>query len=235
MHERVRLDAGAVVLAPQQGGEAPTVLESDVVVGANATVYPGVRLGRRSQVLPGSVVNRSVPPLAIVSGNPAKILGYVDTPGPESTDAPAPGKSGHRRRESHVEGVFLHWFPLVNDLRGNLVVGETSLDLPFVPQRFILVFGVPTAETRGAHAHLRCHQMLVCVSGRVRVAVDDGSVREEFQLDRPELGLYVPAMTWATQFDYSADAVLLVLASEPYDSDEYLRDYDSFLEERKRG
>jgi UDP-2-acetamido-3-amino-2,3-dideoxy-glucuronate N-acetyltransferase len=89
---------------------------------------------------------------------------------------------------------------------------------------------VPTAHVRGEHAHRRCHQFLTCVKGAVAVIVDNGACREEIVLDHPNLGLYVPPMVWAIQYRYSADAVLLVFASEYYDADDYIRDYDHFLE-----
>ena len=118
--------------------------------------------------------------------------------------------------------------PLRGDIRGDLVAMELEKDLPFVPRRSFLVFDVPNARVRGEHAHRVCHQALFCVSGSVRALADDGHVREEFVLDRPNLGLYLPPMIWGSQFQYSKDAVLLVFASHPYDANDYLRDYESF-------
>ena len=114
-------------------------------------------------------------------------------------------------------------------MRGRLSVGECGPDVPFVPQRYFLVFDVPGKEVRGEHAHHRCKQFLVCARGSVSVVVDDGTTSEEFLLDAPNIGIYVPPMVWAVQYRYSADAVLLVLASEPYDSADYIRDYEAFL------
>ena len=110
-----------------------------------------------------------------------------------------------------------------------LVVGEFGSDIPFEPKRSFLVFDVPSSEIRGEHAHHRCHQFLTCVRGACSVAVDDGQRREEFRLDDPTIGLYVPAGVWASQFRHTADAVLQVFASEHYDPDDYIRDYDEFL------
>src|SRR5690606_5093207 len=123
----------------------------------------------------------------------------------------------------------LYRMPRFIDLRGSLSVGEFGRDLPFVPQRYFLVFGVPSRETRGEHAHRACHQFLVCTHGSVRVLADDGRGRREFLLDSPDAGLHLPPMTWGTQFQYSPDAVLLVLASHAYDAGDYIRDYDEFL------
>jgi hypothetical protein len=117
----------------------------------------------------------------------------------------------------------------VDDLRGGLVAADFGDDLPFLPQRFFTVFDVPSADVRGAHAHRVCEQLLVCVQGAVRAVVDDGAQIQEFVLDRPEIALHTPAMIWGTQYRYTGDAVLLVLASHPYDASDYIRDYDEFL------
>ncbi|MFP5369602.1 MAG: WxcM-like domain-containing protein, partial [Actinomycetes bacterium] len=79
--------------------------------------------------------------------------------------------------------------------------------------------------------HRECHQVLVCVQGSVSALVDDGSGRQEFVLDRPDVGLHMEPMIWGTQYRYTADAVLLVLASHPYDAADYIRDHDEFLAE----
>jgi dTDP-4-dehydrorhamnose 3,5-epimerase-like enzyme len=101
--------------------------------------------------------------------------------------------------------------------------------VPFSPQRWFMVYDVPSEHVRGEHAHRACEQFLICVSGQVMVAVDDGENRTEVLLDGPSVGIYIPAGIWASQFRYDSDAVLLVLASLPYDPDDYIRDYDEFL------
>jgi hypothetical protein len=115
-------------------------------------------------------------------------------------------------------------------LRGNLTAGDFEKELPFQPKRHFLVFGVPGQEVRGEHAHHECHQFLIAPHGSVSVVADDGSARREVLLDHPSLGLYLPPLTWGIQYKYSSDAVLLVFASHPYDPDDYIRDYDDFLE-----
>jgi len=206
-----------------------TIVEPGASIGANATLLPGLTIGRGAMIGAGAVVTRSVPPNAIVVGNPGRIVGYVGAEGPShkaGVTVAAPEKPG--RFGTPVRDVTLHRLPRFADLRGALSVGEFARDLPFSPQRYFLVFDVPSAETRGEHAHRRCHQFLVCVSGSVRVLADDGHQRAEFMLDRPDIGLHLPPMTWGTQYRYSRDAVLLVFASEPYDADEYVRTYDEF-------
>jgi UDP-2-acetamido-3-amino-2,3-dideoxy-glucuronate N-acetyltransferase len=115
------------------------------------------------------------------------------------------------------------------DAKGSLIVGEFAAQLPFVVRRMFIISGVPEGEPRGIHAHRVCEQFLVCVQGSVKAMVDDGHRREVVTLDRASTGLYMPALTWGTQYDYSADAVLVVLASHPYDADDYIHDYDEFF------
>jgi len=117
----------------------------------------------------------------------------------------------------------------VSDIRGSLTAGEFGKDIPFTPLRYFLVYDVPTAETRGEHAHRECHQFLVAVKGQVHVVADDGENREEFVLDSPTKGVYLPPMTWGIQYKYSPNALLMVFASHHYDANDYVRDYDEFL------
>ncbi len=117
----------------------------------------------------------------------------------------------------------------VVDAKGSLVVAEIADQLPFSAARVFVISGVPEGEPRGIHAHRRCEQFLICVNGSVKAMVDDGDRRRVLTLDRPSLGLYMPALTWGTQYDYSPDAVLVVLASHPYDAGDYIHDYDEFV------
>lgn len=183
----------------------------------------------------GAVVTRSVPPKAIVLGNPARITGYVDTKKDVATLSIDTTSHLNRSsqagvRESVVQGVTLHKFPFVSDIRGNLSVGEFEKTVPFTPKRYFLVFGVPSIETRGEHAHHHCKQFLICVRGSCSVVADDGKNRQEFLLDGPDLGLYLPPRIWGIQYKYSSDAVLLVFASDYYDKDDYIRNYSDYLQ-----
>lgn len=217
-----------------------TEVREGASLGSAALLFAGVVIGAHARVAPGAVVTRSVPPKAIVEGNPARITGYVDTPEhaaePASASARpaavlAPGGPGRTpgRWDTSVRGVTLHQLRAVPDMRGSLAVGEMGPDVPFDARRFFLVYDVPSMETRGEHAHLACSQFLVAVKGSLRVVADDGHTREEFVLDRPDLGLFLPPRVWGIQYHYSADAVLMVLASHPYDAADYIRDYDAFL------
>jgi acetyltransferase-like isoleucine patch superfamily enzyme len=210
---------------------AQTVVGPGASLGANCTILPGVAVGRSAMVGAGAVVTKDVPPNAIVAGNPARIIGYVDAGPGEVVD-----RRGDPRRvqSSRVPGAKLVQMTRADDLRGSLVAANFQSDLPFVPQRFFTVFGVPSTDVRGAHAHRKCHQLLVCVQGSVSALVDDGSGRQEFVLDSPDVGLHMEPMIWGTQYRYSPDAVLMVLASHPYDADDYIRDHDEFLAEVAR-
>lgn len=206
-----------------------TIIKSGVIVGSGSTIYPGVTIHSNAIVMPGSVVTRSVPPLAIVQGNPATIIGYKSTYIQSDVKTAQHTENKAAVIASKVENVTLHNLPLISDLRGDLSVGEFERQVPFSVKRYFLVFSVPTAETRGEHAHKKCQQFLICVKGSCKVIADDGKNREEFILDQPNKGLYLPSMTWGIQYQYSQDAVLLVFTSDYYDNSDYIRDYDEFI------
>lgn len=203
---------------------ARTWVRQGASIGANATIRPGLTIGAGAMVQDGAVVTRDVPPNAIVAGNPAHVVGYVDT---GTGEAARPVGEGTPALQ--VAGAALVTLPKKIDMRGSLSVGEIDAQLPFVPQRFFLVYDVPSVEVRGEHAHKACHQFLVCVKGRLSVVLDDGRCRDEVLLDSPARGLHIPPMVWGIQYRFSADAVLLVLASDPYDPDDYIRNYDDYL------
>ena len=207
-----------------------TVIREGASIGANATILCGLTVGRRAMVGAGAVVTRSVPPHAVVVGNPARIVRYV-----EAVEAPAAAAPVVAPATGEVplgvRGVTLERRPVIRDMRGNLTAREVGQGLPFAPRRYFIVHDVPTKEVRGEHAHRTLHQVLVCIRGSVTVLVDDGVHRQETVLDSPELALHVPPMVWCVQYKYTADAALLVLASDAYDPDDYIRDYEQFLRE----
>jgi dTDP-4-dehydrorhamnose 3,5-epimerase-like enzyme len=211
-----------------------THVQEGASIGANATILPGITIGKQAMVGAGAVVTKNVPPNAVVVGNPASIIKYVDTPPflPEAHETVG-GVVGERALK--VEGVRLYESPVINDMRGKLNFAETDRRLPFQPKRYFMVYDVPSKEIRGEHAHRTCDQLLICVNGSVNVMVDDGKNRQQVLLDRPELSLYVPAMVWASQYHYTANALLMVMASEIYDAGDYIREYDAFLAEKLGG
>jgi acetyltransferase-like isoleucine patch superfamily enzyme len=211
-----------------------TWIKQGASIGANATILPGITIGEKAMVGAGAVVTRNVPPFAIVTGNPARIVGYDGArsilPG---TPSGTPLETGVV--STRVAGVTLHRMPQVQDLRGGLTFGETGREVPFEVKRYFLVYGVASKEIRGEHAHRKLHQFLICVHGRCHVVADDGAARQEFVLDDPSLGIHLPAMVWGVQYKYSADAVLLVLASDTYDDSDYIRDYGEFVRLKRAG
>ncbi len=210
-----------------------TVIRRGASIGANATILPGLTIGQYAMVGAGTVVTKDVPPFAIVAGNPAQITGYIQTNKGRSispiTSVVAKGKESNLG----VKGVRLYEMPIVIDLRGSLTFAEYGDSLPFVSKRYFLVLDVPSKEVRGEHAQRECHQFLVCVKGSCSVVVDDGQNRAEVLLNHPNLGLHIPPMVWTTEYKYSPDAVLMVLASDVYKAGNYIRDYDLFLKEVK--
>ena len=207
-----------------------THIAAGASIGGGATILPGLRVGARAMIGAGSVVTHDVPPRAIVSGNPARIIGYGNTKQPAKVAAVETLRAADRETTlTSVPGVTLHRLLLAEDLRGSLSAGEFSKQIPFSPARYFVVFDVPGKDVRGEHAHRQCHQFLIAARGSLAVVVDDGEKSEEVVLDAPNVGLYLPPMIWAVQYKYSADALLLVFASDPYDPDDYVRDYDEFL------
>jgi len=214
-----------------------TVVGCGASVGANATVLPGVHIGMWAMIGAGSVVTRDVPPYALVRGNPARIVGYVDQSGFRTNAESGLSDSGTNSansRQTLVGGAMLYSLPIHEDMRGRLAVAELTDISGFPsPRRMFFVSGVPTADIRGEHAHRECHQLLFCVTGNVSVRVDDGVSGAEVVLDAPNKALYVPPSVWCEQSRFSSSSVLVVLASHEYDSRDYIRDYNQFLEYRK--
>ena len=207
-----------------------TVIKRGASIGANATIAPGITIGEMAMIGAGAVVTHNAPPYAKLVGNPARIVGYVDTK-PEAGSPTLVDEA--TAAVTQLGEVSIYRLPKVVDLRGSLSFGEMNRQVPFDVKRYFLVYDVESEHIRGEHAHRRLHQFLVCVAGRCNVVTDDGANRHEFVLDAPTKGLHIPPMVWATQYKFSRDAILLVLASDYYDAAEYIRDYYEFLALRK--
>ena len=113
--------------------------------------------------------------------------------------------------------------------RGNLTVVQSLETVPFDIKRVFYLYDIPGGEARGAHAHKECHQFLVAASGSFEVVLDDGHEKRTVYLNRPFKGLHIPPGIWAAEQEFSSGAVCLVLASEPYDEADYIRDYQDFI------
>ena len=116
-----------------------------------------------------------------------------------------------------------------SDRKGNISVVENGETVPFDVKRIYYIYDVPGGESRGAHAHKDLSQLIVAASGSFRVTLDDGNVKRSFLLNRPYQGLYVVPGIWRDLDDFSSGSVCMVLASEVYQEEDYIRDYDEFL------
>ena len=119
-----------------------------------------------------------------------------------------------------------------SERKGNITVVENGETLPFDVKRVYYLYDVPGGESRGAHAHKELHQLIVAASGSFSVTLDDGNTKRTFFLNRPFQGLYVKPGMWRDLEDFSSGAVCMVLASEVYQAEDYIRDYDEFIKFR---
>ena len=126
-------------------------------------------------------------------------------------------------------------FPKITDPRGNLTFIEQQRHVPFEVKRVFYLYDVPTGESRGAHAHRKLRQVIICLAGSFDVLVDDGKQKRAIHLNRPWQGLYIPPMIWAAETNFDPGSVCLVLASELYDASDYYRDYDQFVRATQLG
>ncbi len=118
--------------------------------------------------------------------------------------------------------------PKIVDRRGNLTFIEACRHVPFAIKRVYYLYDVPGGASRGGHAHTRLQQFIIAASGSFTVITDDGVTKKDFYLNRSYYGLYIPTMTWREIDNFSSGSVCLVLASELYDAEDYIRDYDEF-------
>jgi len=136
----------------------------------------------------------------------------------------------NRKKLDSVKEVILpHHF----EDNGDLVVMETNFNIPFVIAR-VFVVRASEGKVRGHHAHRQCTQFLTCPSGSVEVLCDDGNEQVTYKLDHPSKGLLIPCSIWAEQTYIKPDSVLTVLCDKPYEASDYIRDYDDFLDYRKK-
>ena len=115
------------------------------------------------------------------------------------------------------------------DDRGSLVVAEYEKEIPFLVKRIYYIYGVDDDKRRGFHSHKNLRQVYIAIHGSVKVMLDDGESQETVLLDNPAQGLYIGHNVWREIFDFSKDAVLLVLASEKFSESDYIRNHDEFL------
>ena len=119
--------------------------------------------------------------------------------------------------------------PKIKDPRGNLTVIESGIQVPFIVQRNYWIYDVPSGMWRDGHAFKEQREFIVALSGSFDVVVNDGKTEQTFHLARPQIGLYVPKMTWRLINNFSTNSVALVLSSTVYDPADYIEDFDVFI------
>jgi hypothetical protein len=130
---------------------------------------------------------------------------------------------------SSVYDCAVFELPQIKNRSGNITPVHNNIDIPFAVKRVFYLYDIPGGESRGAHAHKKCHQFLIAASGSFEVFLDDGRTKKIIQLNRPNLGLYIPAGIWASEINFSSGSICLVLASDKYSASDYLRNYDEYL------
>ena len=131
---------------------------------------------------------------------------------------------------SNIDKVKMLEFKELGDERGHLVIAEGGIDIPFEIKRVFYIYGSDKDVIRGRHANRKTEFVLINVAGTSKVKVMDGEGNEAvFCLNRPHTGVYIPNMVWKDMYDFSEDSVLLCLASEHYDSEEYIRNYNDYI------
>ena len=123
--------------------------------------------------------------------------------------------------------------PRVHRPSGNITAVNNNLEIPFETKRVYYLYDIPGGEGRGAHAHKELQQYIVAASGSFDIIVDDGRVKRAFHLSRPYLGLYIPSGLWRELNNFSSGSICLVLASHEYNENDYIRDYEEFLNFKK--
>ncbi|MDN3658910.1 FdtA/QdtA family cupin domain-containing protein [Ferruginibacter paludis] len=123
--------------------------------------------------------------------------------------------------------------PQLGDRNGSITAINNSREIPFDINRIFYIYDIPGGEDRGAHAHKACHQFLIAASGSFEIELNDGKTKRTMMLNRPYHGLHIPPGIWAAEKSFSSGAICLVLASHTYSADDYIRDYQSFIEYTK--
>ncbi len=132
-----------------------------------------------------------------------------------------------------IKEVKILNFKDFRDKEGHLVPLEENREIPFSIKRIFYIFGVSTKKPRGEHSHYQTDQLLICLKGKCKVKCHDGFNEKYFVLDSPSQGLHIPAMIWGEQI-YDEDTILLVLANTHYDKEDYIENWETFIEEVKK-
>ncbi len=120
--------------------------------------------------------------------------------------------------------------PRIEAESGHITSINNGLSIDFDVRRAFYIYDVPSGESRGAHAHFKCHQLLVAITGAFEVSLNDGVNKEVITLNRPHIGLHIPPMVWASEINFSGGSTCLVLASHEYEESDYIRDFKDYKE-----
>jgi hypothetical protein len=123
--------------------------------------------------------------------------------------------------------------PRINNRAGNITPVTNKTNVPFDIKRVFYVYDIPGGEDRGAHAHKECHQFLIAASGSFEIEMDDGINKRTVTLNRPYFGLHIPPGIWSAEKGFSSGSVCLVLASHKYNENDYIRNYNEYIDNQK--
>ena len=132
-------------------------------------------------------------------------------------------------KNSLIKDCQILQLPKILANSGNITSLNNGIDSTFDIKRVFYIYDVPSGESRGAHAHYKCHQLLVAATGSFKVEVFDGIASKTFQLNTPDKGLHIPPGIWASELDFSGGGICLVLASDKYEEGDYIRDFQDFM------
>lgn len=138
-----------------------------------------------------------------------------------------------REVATYPQGCRLIRIPCVRDERGALAFAEVQRVIPFDVERVFWIYDVPKDVCRGGHAHWTCHELVVPVNGAFTVVLDDGQMRSEIRMERPDEGVLIPAGVWCELRDFAPGTVLLVMASQDYQPEGYVHDYTAFIKKKR--
>ncbi|KAB1155806.1 sugar 3,4-ketoisomerase [Flavobacterium luteum] len=120
--------------------------------------------------------------------------------------------------------------PKIGNRNGHITAINNNIEIPFAVRRVFYLYDIQGGDSRGAHAHKECHQFLVAASGSFEVLLDDGISKHKVLLNLPDVGLHIPPGIWASEMNFSSGAICLVLASHDFNEEDYIRDYNNYLE-----
>jgi uncharacterized RmlC-like cupin family protein len=129
-----------------------------------------------------------------------------------------------------INSCILIFLPKFNKrTKGNLTFIDNTSIIPFSIKRIFYLYDIPGGESRGAHAHKKCKQFLIATSGSFNVELNDGINKKKYELNSPDFGLYIPPGIWASEVDFSPNSTCLVLTSDIFDENDYIRNYKDYL------